>query len=205
MDNFVDNRVKIAVILGSLREISYTQMALEVAMKGTKLYNNVEIEFIDLRKYDIPFCDDTEMCYEAPSVIKISEILRSSHGVIIGSPEYHGSLSGVLKNLLDLLSSKDFKDKVVGLIGVAGGSVGASNTLRDMRMIIRHLHGWVVPNQVSIARSRHSFDDTGQIIDPQLETRLIQLGQEVVKFAFLHHSPTALQLFEDWNKLTIEK
>lgn len=64
------------------------------------------------------------------NVRKWRELLESATGVILASPEYHGSYSGVLKNALDLLSSSHLKNKTVGLMAVAAGALGGTNTLR---------------------------------------------------------------------------
>ncbi|OLS24446.1 MAG: FMN-dependent NADPH-azoreductase [Candidatus Heimdallarchaeota archaeon LC_2] len=106
----------------------------------------------------------------------------------------------MLKNLLDLLGFEEFQGKLIGLVGVSGGSLGATNTLNGLRTIGRQLHGWVLPDQVSIPRASSAFNESGELNDKNLEARLIGVGKEVAKFAFLHNSKEALQFLEDWEK-----
>ncbi len=191
--------VKILALCGSLREKSYTRMALKIALEGAAELKT-ETQLIDLRDYNIPFCDDSKENYNSPDVLKISKLLKESDGVIIGSPEYHGCYTGVLKNLLDLLGFDEFQGKMIGLVGIAGGSLGATNTLNGLRTIGRQLHGWILPGQVSIPRASSAFNEFGRLNDEKLENRLKDVGREVAKFAFLHNSREALQFLENWEK-----
>ncbi len=192
-----DRKIKIIALCGSLRETSYTRMALQIALDGAQEFDT-ETQLIDLKKYSIPFCDASDESYNAPDVIKISNLLKSAQGLIIGSPEYHGSYSGVLKNLLDLVGFKEFEGKIIGLVGIAGGALGATGTLNGLRTIFRQLHGWVLPGQVSIPRASKAFDNNNNLTDIKLEERLKDVGREVAKFAYLHHSAKSLETLDAW-------
>lgn len=124
--------------------------------------------------------------------------LRASDGIILGSPEIHGSVSGVLKNALDLTDRGLFEGKMLGLIGVAGGRMGASETLSHLRAIGRSLHAWVVPNQVSIAAAEGAFDSDGEPLRPEVGDRLEAVGRQVAHFARLHKCGNHLQFLKDW-------
>jgi NAD(P)H-dependent FMN reductase len=120
-----------------------------------------------------------------PDVFRLRQELRDAHGIILGTPEYHGSLSGALKNMLDLMGAEEFEGKIVGLVAVAGGHAGATNSLNTMRMIGRNLHSWVLPQEVSIADSAQAFDANGSAKDPGIEKRLLNIGAQVVRLASL--------------------
>ncbi len=94
----------------------------------------------------------------------------------------------------------EFQGKVLGLIGVAGGSTGAINSLNGLRTIGRALRAWVIPNQVSIPQAWQMFDDSGQIKDSDLEKRLKEVGHEVARFAFLHTSEQAIEFLQKWEE-----
>jgi FMN reductase len=109
--------------------------------------------------------------------------LRASDGIILGTPEMHGTISGVLKNALDLTGTEEFEEK---MLGVAGGRMGAVEALSHLRSIGRSLHAWVVPAQVSITDSAQVFNLNGEPADPELGDRLKSVGREVAQFARLH-------------------
>ena len=97
-------------------------------------------------------------------------------GLLWATPEYHGSYSGALKNALDLASIQDYEGKVVALMGVAAGQIGAIQALSHLRGIARQLHMWAIPSQLSIARSYAAFDDAGQLKDEKLAASLEKMS-----------------------------
>ncbi|GAB4431712.1 MAG: NAD(P)H-dependent oxidoreductase [Anaerolineae bacterium] len=192
-----DNPIKVVAICGSLNPKSKTRLALQTALRGAA-EKGAETQLIDLLDYDLVFAngrDDYPGC-----VHHLREDVRQAHGIILGTPEYHGGYSGVLKNALDLMGFKEFQGKIVGLLGVAGGATGAINSLNGLRTVCRNLRAWVVPNQVSIAQAWKEFDDSGRLKDSQLEARVLELGQEVARFAYLHHSDAAKEFLRTWEE-----
>lgn len=106
-----------------------------------------------------------------------------------------------LKNMFDLMSTEEFEAKIVGLIGVAGGHVGAIHSLNTLRTICRNLHCWVLPQEVSIAESGLVINDDGSVTDKILEGRLLNVGRQVVKFASLQQEFRQTEFANIWAKL----
>jgi NAD(P)H-dependent FMN reductase len=187
-------------ISGSLRELSYTRMAVQIALEGAQA-RGAEVQLIDLRDYDLVFCDGSgDEGERAPDVLRLRQAVSEAHGIILGSPEYHGSFSGVLKNALDLMGFDEFGGKIVGLVGVSGGSMGAVNALNDLRRVVRWVHAWVIPQQASIPQAWDHFDDAGRLDDEEMEERLREVGRQVARFAYLHHSEQARQFMALWEQ-----
>ncbi len=170
--------VKIVGLAGSLRPGSYSQMALaDVASRVEAL--GAEVEILDLRSLDLPFCDGSDAYPDYPDVEKLKQAVLNADGIILVTPEYHGSISGVLKNALDLMGFEEFSGKVTGLISVLGGQSN-SNALNDMRTIMRWIHAWTIPEQVAIGQAWKAFDETGRLIDESLSERLNAFAQSLV-------------------------
>ncbi len=91
--------------------------------------------------------------------------------------------------------------KIVGLVGVAGGHIGAIHSLDTMKMICRNLHCWVLPQEVSIANSGQAFNDDGTVTDPSLEERLLNVGRQVVKFADVQKKVQQDEFMQLWKTL----
>lgn len=189
------DRIRIVGLCGSLRDESTTRAALELALAGAASLGAV-CALIDIVDLDLPYCQ-TRDCGRHPAVIEMKARVSAAHGLIIGSPEYHGSLTGALKNALDLMGSDEFAGKVCGLIGTAGGSMGAAYTLADLRVILRHVHAWVIPPQVSIPRAKHAFDN-GVLRDETVAARLRELGETTARFAYLHHGEAPRRALREW-------
>ena len=113
-------------ICGSLREGSYTRRIIQIALEGAAAAG-AQVEIVDLRDYKLVFFGDQDEDDYPEDVFKLRQTVRDSHGIILGTPEYHGSLSGVLKNALDLMGFAEFEGKMIGLVGVSGGRMGAVN------------------------------------------------------------------------------
>ena len=114
--------------------------------------------------------------------------VRQAQGIILGTPEYHGGYSGVLKNALDLMGFEEFEGKMVGLVGVSGGAMGAFGAMNSLREIGRALHAWVIPGQASIPQAWQEFDEAGNLKDAELNKRVRAVGRQVARFAYLHGS-----------------
>ncbi len=96
---------------------------MKIALAGAEEMG-ATAELVDLGDYDLPFCTGEDRTEEKPGVLRLRQRVSEASGVILATPNYHGTLSGVLKNALDLMSIREFEGKVVGLIGVSGGRMG---------------------------------------------------------------------------------
>jgi NAD(P)H-dependent FMN reductase len=189
--------IRVVGLSGSLRPGSATRTAVEYALRGAK-EEGAKTEFLDLAAYNLPFLGLNRDDKSTKAVELFRAELRASDGMILGSPEIHGSVSGVLKNALDLMGYDEFEGKMIGLIGVAGGRMGATETLSHMRTIGRSLHAWVVPNQVSIGDSGEAFDAEGNPTSLEVGTRLKSVGKQVAHFALLHKCENHMQFLKEW-------
>jgi FMN reductase len=177
-------RIRILAIGGSQRENSRTKHAVELALDGASRAG-AEIEFFDLRDHPLPLYDDRKEINSYPkSVFQLLEAVRRSDGLIIGTPVYHGTLSGAVKNALDFLEllGNDkppyLTRKVVGLLSVAGGSSG-TNAINSLIAASYALKAWVLPRMAIIPGD--GFDETGCLKDSALVQRLNALGEDIVK------------------------
>ena len=197
------NTIRVIGICGSLRGGSYTRKALQLALKGAEEVG-ANTQLMDLRDYDLIFCDGLEEDdVLTQDVHRMRKEVHDAQGIILGTPEYHGGYSGVLKNALDLMGFDEFEGKMIGLVGVSGGNFGATNAMNSLRTVGRSLHAWVIPNEVSIPRASRMFNEDGKLNDDELAERIKDLGREVARFAFLHHSKKALDFVQLWEGATL--
>lgn len=171
--------VKIVGITGSLRPDSYSAIALQQAISRVGALG-AETEILDLREMKLPFCDGGSEYPDYPDVEVLREQVKTADGLILATPEYHGSVSGVIKNALDLMSFEHLSGKVAGLISVLGGQSN-SNALNDLRIIVRWVHGWVIPEQIAIAQAWQAFDQSGKLKDEKLSQRFDAFAQSLVQ------------------------
>ena len=177
--------LRVLGICGSMKPKSSTAFVINYALDAAEKAG-AEITFYDISEHALPFADgrDDESTYP-PGVHEFKKLIRDSQGIIIGTPEYHNSYTGSLKNALDLCGFGEFEHKMVGIIGVAGGGMGAANAIGHLRAVMRGVGAWVVPHQVSISHSGKIFSGSGIIADEALQKRLKKLGNDVTKYARL--------------------
>ncbi|WP_267641553.1 NADPH-dependent FMN reductase [Haloarchaeobius amylolyticus] len=174
----------VLAVSGSLREESYTRTALVHALAAAAAAG-AETDLLDLREADVPMFDPDE---DDQGVTEHVRRVREADAVILGSPVYHGSYSGALKNFHDFCSFDEYEDTVVGLLATAGGG-SYGPTLEHMRSTVRGVHGHVVPEQVGIRGAYDKFEAApdapgGRVFtDEDIEERVAALGEAVVAAA----------------------
>ena len=91
-------------------------------------------------------------------------------------------MSGVMKNTLDWLYKDHVSGKVFALMSSLGG-ISNSNTLNHMRVCIRWLHGWVIPEQVAVGHVKEAFDEDGNLSDDEISGRIETLVASLIDAA----------------------
>ena len=195
-----NDSIRITGVCGSLSADGATRKALAIALQGAAEYD-AETTLLELRDFDLVFYGSVPQDEYPSDVLQLRQALRDSQGIILATPEYHGSLTGALKNMLDLMTIEDFETKIIGLVGIAGGDIGAINSLNTMKTICRNLHCWVLPQEVSIANSSRTFNDDGTVKDSAIEERLLNVGRQVVKFATVQRTVQQDEFMQMWKTL----
>ncbi len=165
-------------VAGSLRDGSYTRIAVAVALERAEA-RGAETTLIDLRTYDLPPFDPDDA--EPPDATTFAAELRAADAVILGTPMYHGSYAGPLKNAIDYTGFEEFEHKTVGLLAVSGGSFPIT-ALEHLRSVCRALDAWVLPYQAAVPNASNHFH-AGEFRDPALRDRVETLGERIVTFA----------------------
>ncbi|RAW19025.1 NADPH-dependent oxidoreductase [Paenibacillus taichungensis] len=119
-----------------------------------------EANLFDLYQTPLPFYAPDEKQNEDQNLSDLNTRMLAADAIILSTPEYHGSISGLLKNALDHLSQAHFSGKPVLSISSAGGAVGVSSLLQ-LQAIIRNLHGINAQEWISIGGAqRRRFEAT---------------------------------------------
>ena len=131
-----------------------------------------------------------EHAERTPGQVEFVEAIRRADGIVIGSPSYHGGISGLVKNAIDLIADlqKDrrvFLDgRPVGLVVAAGGWQGAGATLSAMRDMVHALRGWPTPMGVAVNSGGQAiFDAEGRVIEAGTRDAIATQAQQVMAFA----------------------
>ncbi len=157
---------KILGICGSLRGKSYNRSALLAA--GELMPASMQL---DVTNYDaIPlYNQDVQDTGIPAAVTKLAEEVRLADALLIASPEYNFSISGVLKNAIDWLSRlpvQPFKDKPVALMSATGGPVGGARHQYELRKVLGSQDALVLTRpEIFIGACHTKFDVSGKLVD----------------------------------------
>lgn len=187
------NRPLIVGIGGTTVAGSSTERALQIALAAAaeagaevRLFGGEALAALPLYTPGIARTDN-----EAALV----ESVRAASGVIIASPGYHGSVSGLVKNAIDLLeeTARDaarpyLADVPVGLIATAYGWQATGSTIAALRSIAHALRGWPTPFAAAVNNAQCKLDAEGGCSDPAVVEQLRLVGRQVAAAALRDHA-----------------
>lgn len=170
----MSDKIKILAFAGSTRKDSLNKKVIATASKFAE-NAGAQVTLIDLADYPLPIYDgDLETENGLPeNGRKLKDLFVESDALLISTPEYNGSYSAVLKNLIDWMSrpTKDnpsenaFKNKVAGILSCSPGMLGGLNSLGMLRTTLNHLRVLVAPHQFAVSSGFDVFDSDGNITD----------------------------------------
>ncbi|MFS0901544.1 NADPH-dependent FMN reductase [Priestia aryabhattai] len=134
--------MNILIINGSPRETGRTTQVTR------ELHKSYQSSFLDLSKLSLPIFTGDNHQYETEEVQMLIEKIEKADAILLATPEYHGAMSGALKNAFDFLNSAYFAHKSVALLAVSGGGKGGINALNNLRTVTRALYANVLSKQL---------------------------------------------------------
>lgn len=179
--------INVLGVAGSMRQDSYSTLGLRMVLEEVKKYYS-ESYLLELRDINLPLYDPSGPSSNDPSfnnsnnvLEKITTALKWADALVLASPDYHGSMSGTLKNFLDYFW-EDFAGKTFGYI-IASHEKGL--TVADqMRTAVRQCYGWSMPYNLSI-NGEKDFDSKGNLVNSALVKRIKMLARDLVTYGAL--------------------
>ena len=176
--------LKILGVGSSMRRNSYGTKALKFILDMTKKYDT-ETHLLNLRENKLPLFDPDGSTEEDTSLSdelrKITDYVIWADAFVLVSPDYHGSMSGVMKNFLDHYW-QEFAGKTFGYVCTSHEK--GLTVMDQMRTAIRQCYGWSLPYGVSI-NGELDFNTKGEIINDLLVKRLDMLAHDLVTYGRL--------------------
>jgi FMN reductase len=171
------NTFNVLGVTGSTRQSSYSTRALKIALEYAKNHG-ADVRMLELNRIVLPLYDPSAPA--SKEVEHAAEAIAWADAFILASPDYHGSISGTLKNFLDHFY-EEFAGKLFGYI-VASHEKGLT-VMDQMRTAVRQCYGWSMPYGVSINGPQ---DFTGQeTANARLSSRLRMMARDLVVYGRL--------------------
>lgn len=172
---------------GSTRPGSSSEKALRIAMHAAQVHG-AQVELLTGRSLMLPIYD-TESEHRPPEARALLDAVRRSDALIMSSPGYHGTLSGMIKNALDYFEDlradqRPYLDGMpVGCISVAYGWQATVSTLHAVRVAVHALRGWPSPLGAAVNASVTGLDNQAGCSHDAVRQQLHTVGQQVATFA----------------------
>ena len=181
---------RILLLYGSLRERSYSRLAVEEAARLLRVFG-AETRIFDPADLPLP---DQVAGDDHPAVAELRDHAFWSEGMVWCSPERHGQISAIMKAQIDHLpleigGMRPTQGRTLAVMQVSGGSQ-SFNSVNTLRLLGRWMRMITIPNQSSVPKAFEQFDD-GRMKPSPLYDRIVDVMEELVRFTILLRSHTA--------------
>ncbi|MFS0738977.1 MULTISPECIES: arsenical resistance protein ArsH [Sphingomonas] len=195
----LDPAPRILLLYGSLRERSFSRLAVEEAARLLRLFG------ADTRIFDpstLPLPDQVQGD-DHPAVHELRELAMWSEGQVWCSPERHGQITGIMKAQIDHLplemkGMRPTQGRTLAVMQVSGGSQ-SFNAVNTLRLLGRWMRMFTIPNQSSVAMAYKEFDEAGRMKPSSYYDRIVDVMEELVRFTILLR-PHAGQLVDRYSE-----
>jgi arsenical resistance protein ArsH len=195
----LDPPPRILLLYGSLRERSYSRLAVEEAARLLQRFG-CETRIFDPSDLPLPdqVADD-----DHPAVHELRKHSLWSEGQVWCSPERHGQMTGIMKAQIDHLplaykGLRPTQGRTLAVMQVSAGSQ-SFNTINAMRVLGRWMRMVTIPNQSSVAKAYEEFDEAGRMKSSAYYDRIVDVMEELVRFTVLLR-PHAAQLVDRYSE-----
>ena len=177
--------IKILLLYGSLRKVSYSRLAAEEA---GRILERLGAKIAFFNPSGLPLRDD-EADETHPKVKELRDLVTWCDGMVWSSPELHGAMTGIMKTQIDWIplsvgSVRPTQGKTLAVMQVSGGSQ-SFNAVNQLRILGRWMRLLTIPNQSSVAKAWQEFDEHGQMKPSSYYNRIVDVMEELVKFTYL--------------------
>lgn len=170
--------MKIVVISGTIIGSKTLILAKKIVEDIKKLNPSAEVNLLDLKQFKTELCDGRKPEDYNDDTQSVIEMMTSADIYLIASPIFHGSIPGVLKNLLDLVPANVFEHKIFGVIANGGNDQHYLVMENQLKPIISYFKSYVAVQSV-FAHNGH-FNHNNELIDIDVIENLKKLANEVL-------------------------
>ena len=184
----LDHPPRILLLYGSLRERSFSRLAIEEAARLLILFG-AEVRIFDPSDLPLP---DQVAGDDHPAVHELRQYALWSEGQLWCSPERHGQITGIMKTQIDHLplefgGMRPTQGRTLAVMQVSGGSQ-SFNAVNTLRLLGRWMRMFTIPNQSSVAMAWKEFDDDGRMKPSAYYDRIVDVAEELIRFTILMRS-----------------
>lgn len=169
-------------VSSSMREGSFGTIALKIVLDTAQKYE-AKTRLLELRKMEMPLYNpDSDSSMQSNMKLqKVTDDVNWADAFVLVSPDYHGSISGSMKNFLDYYW-EEFAGKTFGYICTSHEK--GLTVMDQMRTAVRQCYGWSLPYGISV-NGEDDFNEVGEVVNSVLDKRLKMLARDLVVYGKL--------------------
>jgi chromate reductase len=169
--------MRILGISGSLRADSLNTRLLRAAAE--QLPPGAELVIYDSAALKaVPAFDEDDEATPTAAVEALRETIAQADAVLFSTPEYNGSIPGVLKNALDWVSrpvtTNSLRNKPVAVVGASTGLFGAVWAQAELRKVLQTIGARVVDRELPLVQAHERFDEDGRLAEAEMREELAE-------------------------------
>lgn len=170
-----------------------------VALGLEKFLQNIDnliITLVDLAEYQLPMFEEVISRHPEPSpaMLQLGKILNQSDAFLFVTPEYNGTYTPALKNMVDSYNKTEFSRKAIGIVTVTTGGMGGIRAAMQMQQLIPALFAFAAPHMLLVSHLTQKFDEDGNLIDENFRKNLDNFTKEFLWLAEAVHEKKAKEL-----------
>jgi NAD(P)H-dependent FMN reductase len=167
-------------VASSMRESSYGTRTLRIVLYAAQKYE-AKTRLLDLRRVTMPMYNPDSSMQSNKEIQKVTDDVNWADAFVLVSPDYHGSMSGSIKNFLDNYW-EEFAGKIFGYICTSHEK--GLTVLDQMRTAVRQCYEWSLPYSISV-NGEEDFNEVGEVINSVLDKRLKMVARDLVVYGRL--------------------
>jgi len=172
----------ITLIVGTNRPGSNTRK-VAAQIEGIYASAKVPLRVLDLAQLPTEIFSPASYAEKPKSFQPFTDTVLQAAGLHVVTPEYNGSLPGVLKYFIDMLKfPESFEKRPVCFTGLAAGIWGALRPVEQLQAIFGYRNAYLFPERVFLPQINHLLDATGRLKDDELLGRLKKQAEGFVAF-----------------------
>lgn len=177
--------MNIIIVSGSIRDNASTRKVALSLESHLLQHHRIQAEVVNLADYDYPIwkevfekeADPPERC------VSLYAKLQSANALIFVTPEYNGSYSLALKNMVDYFGLKVFRRKIIGVTAVSTGAMGGIRAGLQLQQLILAIFAIPVPQMLLVPNIHHHFGKDGMVLDASFEMKVVSFTDEFIWLA----------------------
>ncbi|MDN3016199.1 NAD(P)H-dependent oxidoreductase [Paenibacillus sp. BSR1-1] len=168
-------------VCGSSASSKRTKALIEHALSSARLEgNDIQTDIIDLSEVTLDFCDGRPFEDYTESTKKVLDKIKMADAYLFGSPMYRGSMTGALKNLIDLIPNDFIKGKAAGLVATGGSDHHYLGLDLGFRTAMAFFQVHIIPG--TLYHSRFTVEG-GYIVEEKVREQAERFGRDLVELA----------------------